>query len=286
MAVTNTRAPSATTILKRARTRTELRAYVLSELPGWGPWLDLTAAELQCDMWDNAQFKTEAELLEDIRTFAAEFVAGLGSEAEVLFKLFLQQAPDGPLHQDQPAIEPFTHDRGEFPFSHYDLRQRMPSRTLLGLVGALGLRRHWTNTGRIKAGRTPNIQLTKALEKVRESLFPFVKTPSYAGARANEVVAPERHHWERGANESSFRKKPLSVALVAVVAIYLGLPNRRDPELRKGGMSPPADPERFTAPGTLHEETMARLRAMMAGEKEDAAKREQQAPELWGESEN
>jgi hypothetical protein len=280
---------SATTVPDRIKTRTALREFVLSELPGWGPWLDLAAAEVQRDAWDFHLLKTEGELAADIRNFAAEFVNGIGPDAETLFLLFMQQLPARALHEgrgsrkgkrllvsrpgarrprqrltgiDQPAIEEFTHARGELPFSHQDLVTRMPSRVLIGLIGALGLRQQWAASGKIKPGRAPDFRLNRAIEEVRQALLPFVKTRSFRGTKVGQPVAPERHQMDPTFRENQLRSQPLSIALVAVVAIYLSQPNRRDPESRKSKLRASKDSERLTISPSGLKETMDRFSAL------------------------
>jgi len=107
---------TATNVLDRARTRAELRAFVLRELPGWEPWLTLAVVEVQRSAWDHHLFKTERELIEDIRTFAAELVAGFGADADRLFLPIAQRRPDYPLGGNLDAVEKFTRIPGIFRF--------------------------------------------------------------------------------------------------------------------------------------------------------------------------
>lgn len=270
-----TRAPSATTILAQVKTRTGLRVFIDSELPGWAPWLTLAAAEVQRHAWDTHLLKTEGDLIKDIRNFASEFVAGVGPDAERLFMPFLQQLPDRALHGDLPAIEPFTTNPGELPFSHEQLRDRMPSRVLIGLIGALGLRQQLVATGKRKHGRAKNVRLEWALTEVANALLPFVKTRSFEGDQVGDVVAPAVHHRDPSFPSDGFRREPLSLALVAVVAIYLSLPNRKDPEQATTKPSAPADPERLRIPSTLLKETTERLREVAKKRAADAQRIDQ-----------
>jgi len=244
--------PTSSNILTVAKTRTELRAFILTELPGWDHWLTLAAAEVQRQAWDEHLLKTEDQLITDIRKFAAEFAAGVGPDAKRFFMPFMQQRPDYPLDRDHAALEPFMHTAGDLPFSHADLAGRMPSRVLIGLIGALGLRRHELQTGERKPGRPPDRRLAHALDWVFSALVPFVR--GYGGD-AGKLVVPDESHRDVAVPEDAHRRRPVPLALAAVVAVYLSLPNRGDTDA-------PAVPEQLELGPNALKDTSDRLREL------------------------
>jgi hypothetical protein len=241
---------TAMNVLDRVKTRTELRDFVFRELPGWEPWLTLAAVEVQRNAWDAHLLKTEGELIEDICSFAAEFVAGFGAEADRFFLPFAQCRPDYPLGGDLPASEAFTRNAGDLPFSHADLGDRVPSRGLIGLIGALGLRQRDR-----KSGRPENRRLTWALDRICTELLPFVDSPGHRGSEAGERVAPEEGQRDPSIPPGEYRQEPVTMTLAAVVAIYLSLPNRGDHDAGD-------DPEQLAFSSGLLKETTNRLRRL------------------------
>jgi hypothetical protein len=242
---------TATTILTHTKTRDDLLAFILRELPGWQPWLTLAAADIQSSAWDDHLLKSTAELTSDIQAFASEFVKDVGPErAERFFRPFTQQRPNyDALATNLPASEAFTRAPNEMPFSHADLGDKLPSRALIGLLGALGLRQQET-----RAGKKENWRMTRALEWVHRDLMPFVKADAHVGAKVGEPVAPEESQRDPALPLESYSRAPLTRTLAAVVAIYLSLPNRTDPDAG-------TDPNQLILAPSALSEALRRLRA-------------------------
>jgi hypothetical protein len=239
---------TASKVLTKVKTRDGLREFVLRELPGWEPWLTLAAADIQSRAWDEHLLKTERELLEDIQAFAAEFVTRVGADAERFFRSFTQRRPLHDIDGDLPAAEAFTNAPGSMPFCHADLGDALPSRALIGLIGALGLRQQERKTG-----RTENKRLIWALDWVCLDLMPFVKSERYEGGRAGEPIAPLEYDREPSFPIDRYRRAPLTMTFAAVVALYLSLPNRTDPDA-------PADASKLELAASALDEATARLR--------------------------
>ncbi len=258
---------TASNVLTHAKTRTALRDFILSELPGWDPWLTLAAAEIQRKGHDEQLLKTERDLVRDVTTFAEEFAASLGPDAERFFMPFMQRRPDYPLEREHAASEPFTRSPGDLPFSHADLGDKLPSRVLIGLVGALGLRRHQVATGNRKDGRNANLRMAAALDWVCADFHAFIDAPALPDLNVETTVAPQPHLRDPSVPETALRRAPPSISLAAVVAVYLSLPNRNDPDA-------PEDPEQLELPANCLKDTLDRLRQHLNEHRQAHAARE------------
>ena len=150
----------------------------------------------------------------------------------------------------------------------------MPSRVLIGLLGALGLRQQLMATGKRRKGRGKNVRLVWALEWVRDGLLPFVRTPNFVGGCAGDVVVPPEGPLDSTVPVAALRRAPITMVLGALVAIYLSLPNRSDPEGRARKDQTPGDPEKLKIPSTLLEETTDALRKLAKHLKQQPARKQ------------
>lgn len=209
------------------KTRTDMRAYLVSELPGWDQWLIVMAATVNWTAWDETVLRSQRELLDDLARFLEEWVSSVGPAAHGLFLPFAQRRGPFSPEKDYPAAEPFANwqedlmSRGQGLVSVLLRQKAMPSRFLLGLAGAVGLVGHERHRG-----RAPDSRLDDALELVVRDLLPFVR-------RTGPVVPPP-DYTDPGFNTAKARKAPVPIELVAVVAKFLSLPHRSDPEFEGG----------------------------------------------------
>ncbi len=213
-----------------------MRTYLLGELPGWGEWLTVAAASIQSQAWNDGLLRSEEELLSDLAGFLQEWVEAIGErDAARLFLPFAQKRPEVNLSGDHSAVEPLTDAPTGVIFSHRDLAQlitlkgAVPSRALIGLAGAVGL-----VCARARRGRPPDTRLESALGWVESDLFPYLKSSVYTGAKAGAPVLPEMYE-DGDFNPKNARTRPVSFALLAVVARYVSLPNRTDPDYEYEG---------------------------------------------------
>lgn len=259
--------PTATTILRSARTRTELRAFIESELPGWSDWLTTAQATIQWRAQD-LSLRPEGELRNLVLARLDEWYAGDASAIDAASWALAQLRPAFDPNEALTALRqlgPGDHLGPDAPFAaHRAARLRAPQ-DLVALLGALAVVR-----AQDRPGRRPNLRLAWAIEAVIEDLAPY--SPQ-GGGRAGPVIPPQQQ--DRLPPPEALRTKPITLALVAVVAVYLSLPNRNDPEYDpEPGYTP--DPELLVLAPHLHRDTMKvvglRLKTIAedAGETADA----------------
>ncbi len=243
------RRPSISKAHQTLRTRDELRAFLLTELPGWDTWLTVRAAQIQQRAWDEVLLRPEEDLIQEIARCLDEIVRLFGKEGERVFLPYAQLRPEfepakarGATVAAQETRRPSADATTTNALTWQTLARvfnqigRLPSPAFVGLLGAWAVvrRRH-------QAGRPRNHRLDHALEHVIDDLAPFSRSRLLRRSESPPVVPP---HDCRDEGITQYRSTAVPVKLCALVAVYLALPNREDPEY----VETDADPTKHLLP--------------------------------------
>lgn len=249
------RSTTTSSAVKELTSRDELRQFIVSEIPGWDNWLTVSAAQIRMRCQDEFLLRSERDILAEIAEQVDQIADSLDERVDAYFLPCAQLRPS--FSPNYAVLEPSRvatlaerakHRALGGPPTWEQLTRSLtrdgvrPAVNLINLLGALAVVRR-----RRRPGRPKNFRFDLALDYVARDLAPYVTTKSARDQSAEAPddedylditdeatkptpVTPPDHANVAGLVDADFRQEPISFRSCALVALYLSLPARQDPE--------------------------------------------------------